>query len=75
MLSMNIERAEEIYEHIKSKLKGKEGNIVAIEPDSGDYFLGIDTMEALEKGRQKHPGKEFFFMRVGARATYFIGCV
>ena len=72
MISMNIERAEDLYENIKNRLKGKEGKIVAIDPDSGDYFVGEDILEACAKGRRKHPGKEFFFHRIGAKATFHI---
>jgi len=70
---MDIKRAKKVYEAIKDKLKGDEGKIIAIEPESGDYFVGNDTMQALETARQKHPNKQFYFMRIGARATYFIG--
>ena len=68
-----MKRVEEIYQQIKDKLKGQEGKIVAIEVESGDYFVGADTVEAYKKGRQRHPGKEFFFKRVGARAAFFVG--
>ena len=69
---MKIKRANEMYEQIKNKLKGKEGKIVAIDLDSGDYFIGEDILEACEKGQKKYPGKEFFFHRVGAKATYHV---
>ncbi len=72
---MNTKHAREIYEQIKNRLKSSEGKIVAIEPQSGDFFIGADTMEAYEKGHQKYPDKEFYFKRIGARATYFVGCV
>jgi hypothetical protein len=72
MISMNIKRADEIYENIKNKLKGKEGKIVAIDTDTGDYFIGEDILEAYEKGSRKYPGKEFFFHRIGAKATFHV---
>ena len=44
--------------------------MVAIETDSGDYFIGEDVLEAYEKGVKKHPDKEFFFKRVGAKTAF-----
>ena len=69
---MNIQHAKKMYEQLKNKLKGKEGKIVAIDPESGEYFVGNDILEASDKGRKKYPGKEFFFQRIGAKATYHI---
>ena len=48
---MNAKQVEEVYQKIKDKLKGQEGKIVAIDVDSGDYFVGSDTIEAYEKGK------------------------
>lgn len=67
------QRAEELYQHIKDKLKGQEGKIVALELESKEYFLGDTTIEAYHKGRIKHPHQKFFFMRVGSKAAYHVG--
>jgi hypothetical protein len=41
------QRAHQIYNRIKSDLKQKyKGKILAIEPGSGDYFIGESKMEA-----------------------------
>ncbi len=72
---INADQAEEIYEKIKDKLKGQEGKMVAIEVDSGEYFIGSNTIEAYEKAHQKFPQKQFFFERVGARAAFFVGAL
>ena len=69
---VDVQRAEEIYECIKGKLKGEEGKIIAIETDSGDYFIGEDVSEACDKGRTKYPSKQFFFMRVGTGPVYHV---
>ena len=47
---INKNKVEEIYQRIKDKLKSQEGKIVAIDIDSGDYFIGDDTLEAYDKG-------------------------
>lgn len=50
-----------------------KGEIVAIEVDTGDYFLGKTVIEAVDKGREKYPAKGFYFMRVGYKAVHFVG--
>ena len=62
--------AEEVYNEIKGDLKGQEGKIVAIDIDSGDYFIGDSVVEAYQKGHKKFPQKEFFFKRIGHKAVY-----
>ncbi len=70
---INKKKAEGIYNKIKDKLKDQEGKIVAIDPDSGDYFIGDDILGAYDEGVKKHPGGEFFFKRVGAKYTFVVG--
>lgn len=72
-----IERkqVEIVYQHLKDQLKGLEGKFVAIEPDSGDYFIGIDPLEAYEKAKKKHPTKEFFYKRVGSKTAFVVGAI
>lgn len=41
----------------------------AIEPDSGEYFLGARIGEAIEKARSKHPNKLVYIVRIGFRAA------
>lgn len=67
--------AEEIYLQIKNKLKGYDGKIIAIDVESGDYFVGNDTLDAYEKARKKHPSSEFFFKRIGSKTAYVVGTV
>jgi hypothetical protein len=46
-----------------------KGMFAAIEVDSGDYFLGENLIDALDKANSKHPEKQFYFVRVGFRAA------
>jgi len=69
---METKRAEQIYRKIKGKIENDK--IVAIEPESGDYFIGADVDEALDKGKERHPDREFLLKRVGAKAVYRILC-
>ncbi|MFQ6058206.1 MAG: hypothetical protein ACE5MB_04900 [Anaerolineae bacterium] len=61
-----VEKGQRIYETIKDKLEPEhKGEIVAIEPDTGDYFLGQSVIEAIEKGREKYPDSVFHVIRIG----------
>ena len=56
-------KAKEGYEKIKGELEGKEG-LVAIEPESGDYFVGQTVGQANEAAFAKHPDCWVYFMRI-----------
>jgi hypothetical protein len=47
-----------------------KGMIAAIDPDSGAYFLGKDTIDAVEKGRKKAPNAVFYCIRIGYPGVY-----
>jgi hypothetical protein len=75
-----IEHEEEFEQKTKKIYKSKyqkifepdealKGTIVAIEVDSGDYFMGDIMLQAGFKGREKYPHKEFFFFRFGYKAV------
>lgn len=72
-----IERANDIYiKHIKEKLEdAHKGEIVAIEVNSGDYFLGKNEIDAYEKGIKKYPHKTFVYKRIGHKVTHFVGSI
>jgi hypothetical protein len=46
------------------------GKVAAIEPESGDYFLGESLLEALDRGREKYPAGVFYFVRIGHPTTH-----
>jgi len=60
-------KGRKIYEErLKAKLeKDFKGKIVAIEVETGDYFLGDTVSNALEKAEAKYPNKIFHLVRVG----------
>jgi len=45
------------------------GKFIAIEVDSGDYFLGATMIDADTQARAQHPGKVFYVGRIGHRAA------
>ena len=70
-----LERGMKLYEErLKSELEPElNGRIVVVEVESGDYFLGQTANEAYKKAKEKHPDKPFAFLRVGAKAAFFVG--
>jgi hypothetical protein len=59
-------KGDEIYENIKPLLEPEhKGEIVAIEVESGDYFLAETVIEAWQRAKGKYPDKVFYFVRIG----------
>ncbi len=67
-----IERAKQAYDdRLAAKLEPEHtGEIIAIEPESGDYFLGKDEIEAADNARAAGHEGPFYFLRVGSRYTH-----
>ncbi|MBI5214872.1 MAG: hypothetical protein HY960_03905 [Ignavibacteriae bacterium] len=51
-------------------LKQKRGMLAAVEPESGDWFLGKDVLEAFKKGKKKYPSGTFYFVRIGYTSAH-----
>ncbi|MCE9553453.1 MAG: hypothetical protein K8T91_08775 [Planctomycetes bacterium] len=70
-----VRRAEEIYAtKLRAILEPEHvDEFVAIEPESGDYFLGKTLSEATRAGRKAHPDRLTHAMRVGHRAALHFG--
>jgi hypothetical protein len=70
-----IERAKRIYaERLQAVLEPQHWDrFVAIEPDSGDYFLGDTFDEAVKLARAKHPSGLSHTIRIGHRAAFHMG--
>jgi len=66
------EVAERLYEEkLRNKLEQRhKGEIVVIDAESGDYFLGENLHEANEKARKKYPNNVFYAIKVGYPAVY-----
>lgn len=54
-----------LVNRLQSILSSKKGWIAAIESESGKYVLGKTLIEAAKRGREKFPGKIFYFIRIG----------
>jgi hypothetical protein len=46
------------------------GEIIAIEPNSGAYFMGKNEVDAADKARAAGCSGPFFFLRVGSKYTH-----
>ena len=69
------QRAEAIYEQrLKATLeKTHPASFVAIEPESGEYFLGDTLSEAVEEAHKAYPERLTWVLRVGDDAAIHIG--
>ena len=70
-----IDRAKRIYaDQLQAALESQHRNrFVAIEPESGDYFLGDTFDEAVKSARAKHPSRLSHTIRIGHRAAFHLG--
>lgn len=68
-------RAELIYEQrLKQQLESSHPDeFVAIEPNSGDYFLRRTLSDAMGAARAAYPNRLFHVLRVGHKAAVHIG--
>ena len=70
-----IARAKRIYaEQLQAALEPQHRNrFIAIEPESGDYFLGDTFDEAVKSAQAKHPTRLSHTIRIGHRAAFHLG--
>ena len=68
-------RGRKIYEEqLQPRLEPEHtGHFVAIEPQTGRYFLGHTGAEALIAAHQALPEHRFYLKRIGYDTTYRIG--
>ena len=68
-------RAEQLYAtRLRAVLEPEHiDEFVAIEPDSGDYFLGKTLREATGAARKTYPRRLTHVMRIGHRAALHFG--
>jgi len=70
-----IERAERFYAaRLRAVVEPEHRDeYIAIEPDSGDYFLGTTLSEAIGAASEAHPDRLVHTMRVGHSAALHFG--
>lgn len=69
------QKAREIYEQrLRSKLEAtNRDDFVAIEPQSGSFFLGKTLSQAIQAARAAHPDHLPLALRVGHETTVELG--
>lgn len=70
-----VRKAEEIYATRLLPIlePAHVDEFVAIEPESGDYFLGKTLSDAMGAARRSHPDRLAHAMRIGHRAAIHFG--
>ncbi len=70
-----IQAAKQLYAtRLKLKLEPEhDGEFIAIEPVSGEYFLGKTLSAAIQAARRAHPTQLPFAMRVGSDSAIHLG--
>jgi hypothetical protein len=70
-----IARSKKLYaERLQSELEATDRDrYVAIEPDSGDYFVADTLDEAVNAAIDKHPDHITHVIRIGHKAAIHIG--
>ena len=64
-------KSRSVYDALKPTLEAQyKGMVVAIEPESREYFIGRTVKEADERGMQRYPDRLFQFFRIGYPAVY-----
>lgn len=69
------QRAQALYEQgLRRRLEQTDFNrYVAIEPDSGDFYLGDSLSEAIFAARKAHPESISFAIRIGHDSAVHLG--
>ena len=62
--------AEKLQEELESKFHGQ---FVAIEPDSGEYFVAATFDDAVSSAKAQHPDKLSHTIRIGHAGAFSIG--
>lgn len=70
-----IARGQSLYEDVlKAELEGEHfGRFVAIDPETGRYFIGDTSAEALGAAHDALPSARFYLTRVGYETAHHIG--
>jgi len=64
-------KASRLFHRVERRLlTHHKGEVIAIEPDSGRYFLGKDVLDAARHAMAEFPGKVFDFFRIGYPAVH-----
>ena len=75
-MESKIQDVNILFEKINKELSAKfKGKIVAIDTDSGNYFIGSSEIDAYKKAVKSHPNKQFVYKRKGFASAHFVGAI
>ncbi|MAF36001.1 hypothetical protein CL622_02685 [archaeon] len=75
-MKLSNNKIDRVFEKINKELSPNfKGKIVAIDPNSGSYFIGDSELDAYQKAIKEYPKIKFVFKRVGFKTTYFVGAL
>lgn len=61
-----LKKGERLYQRLRVKLeKDHAGKVLAINPESGEYVIGFDELDAARKAQKRFPGKLLDYFRIG----------
>ena len=66
-----MEQGRQAFENIQGQLSRHSG-IVAIEPDSGEYFVGATLGKANDAAYSRHPDRWLYFVRLDDPAAEIV---
>lgn len=63
----DIWKARRIYDKLGEEfIKNNNGKFIAVEPNSGEYFVGETREEAVKLSNEKYKNKVVFIRRIGS---------
>ena len=75
-MESKIKQADILLGKINKELMPKyKGKIVAIDTDTGKYFIGDSELDAYHEAIKQNPKKQFVFKRIGFDSTHFVGAM
>jgi len=66
-----LEQGRRAFARIQDQL-GAESGVVAVEPDSGDYFVGATLGKANDAAYLRHPDRWLYFVRLDDPAAEIV---
>lgn len=70
-----FKKASKLFRRVERRLLARhKGQVVAVEPDSGRYFLGKDVLDAARHAMKALPDKVFDFFRIGYPTVHKLRC-
>ncbi len=69
------QRGQQFYDQqIRAQVEDQHrGEFLVLHVETGDYEIAEDELTAFQRAKAKHPGAQFYFLRIGHTAAYRLG--